>query len=79
MAVHYTSERSKYGTLTGSIIVWPIEVTSAQDPNESDNIKVLPAGYLRCDGAKYSADQYPQLAEVIGTGVNCKFRKYNNK
>jgi hypothetical protein len=75
MPVHYTRERTKYGTLTGSIIVWPVELASPNNPNNIDNAKVLPAGYLRCDGSKYKAADYPLLAEVCGTGPTCKFAK----
>ena len=77
MAVHYTKERSKYGTLTGSIIVWPVEVGSASNPNNITNINQLPAGYLRCDGSKYNASDYPLLAEICGTGPTCKFAKFD--
>lgn len=75
MAVHYTRERSKYGTLTGSIITWPVEVASATNPNNTINVQKLPAGYLRCDGSKYNANDYPLLAEICGTGTSCKFIK----
>ena len=77
MAVHYTRERSKYGTLTGSIIAWPVEVASATNPNNTQNKEKLPAGYLRCDGTKYNADDYPLLAEICGTGPTCKFAKFD--
>jgi hypothetical protein len=77
MAVHYTRERSKYGTLTGSIIIWPVEITSPNNPNNEENIDILPAGYLRCDGTKYNARDYPNLAEICGTGNNCKFLKFD--
>jgi hypothetical protein len=77
MAVHYTKERSKYGTMTGSIIVWPVEISSPNDPNNRNNVDVLPAGYLRCDGSKYNAKDFPLLAEICGTGVNCKFLKFD--
>lgn len=77
MAVHYTRERSKYGTLSGSIIIWPVEVASASNPNNEENKSVLPAGYLRCDGSKYNASDYPNLAEICGTGPNCKFLKFD--
>ena len=73
MAAHYTREKSKYGTLAGSIITWPVEYTSPNDPNNPDSSSVLPAGYLRCDGQKYNASQYPNLAAICGTGANCKF------
>ena len=60
MPAHYSKERSKYGSGTGSIITWPVELTST-DPNAEDNINALPAGYLKCDGTIYKADDYPQL------------------
>lgn len=74
MVAHYSRERSKYGTLTGSIIVWPVEM-AVNNPNTADNVKSLPAGYLRCDGSKYNASEYPDLAAICGTGNNCKFTK----
>ena len=72
MAAHYSKERSKYGSGTGSIIVWPVELTST-DPNNEANINLLPAGYLKCDGTIYKADDYPQLAEILGVGGASKF------
>jgi hypothetical protein len=77
MAAHYTRERSKYGTLSGSIIIWPVEFVSPGNPNSPDSIAALPAGYLRCNGAKYNAKDYPSLAEICGTGQNCKFTKFD--
>ena len=74
MVAHYSRERSKYGTLTGSIIIWPVEM-AVNNPNTADNVKRLPAGYLRCDGSKYNASEYPDLAAICGTGNNCKFTK----
>ena len=75
MAAHYGKERSKYGTLTGSVITWPVEVLSPNDPNNPDAVAKLPAGYLRCDGRKYNANDYPDLAAICGTGEQAKFRK----
>lgn len=72
MAKFYAKERSKVGSLTGSIIVWPVELDN-NNPNSDENKSVLPAGYLKCDGAKYNASAYPELAEICGTGENCKF------
>ena len=79
MASHYSKERSKYGSGTGSIVVWPIELTS-NDPRAEENIRLLPAGYLKCDGTIYKADDYPQLAEILGVGSASKFirRDINN-
>ena len=79
MATHYTKEKSKYGTLTGSIIIWPVEIPVPNNPQSVEVKNILPAGYLRCDGSKYNASQYPDLASIIGTGTNCKFvRKDQN-
>lgn len=74
MANFYSRTRSNYGSLSGTIIIWPVEIAST-NPSNIDNIKVLPSGYLRCDGAKYNAVDYPNLAAVCGTGDNCKFLK----
>lgn len=75
MPAHYTKERSKYGTLTGSIIVWPVDIIAPNNPQSLDVKNVLPSGYLRCDGQKYNAYDYPDLAAICGTGTNCKFVK----
>ena len=75
MPAHYGKERAKYGTLTGSIITWPVEYLSPNNPNSESAKNTLPAGYLRCDGTKYSALDYPDLAEICGTGTQCKFAK----
>ena len=65
MPVVLGKERSKYGSGVGTIICWPVELTSS-DPNNDDNIRKLPAGYLKCDGTVYKAEDYPQLAEILG-------------
>jgi len=74
MAKFYSKTKSNYGSLSGTIIIWPVEIPSTNSSN-IENVKVLPSGYLRCDGAKYNAANYPNLASVCGTGNNCKFLK----
>ena len=74
MAVFYTREKAKLGTLTGSIINWSDQLTSA-DPEDPNTLSKLPAGYLRCDGSVYQAEVYPQLAEVLGVGTSCRYKK----
>ena len=71
MAKLYSQERSKYGNLTGQIIVWPVEINP--DINAPSNKKDLPSGYLRCDGTIYNAIDYPALSAVCGTGTDSKF------
>ena len=75
MAVLYTKEKSKYGNLTGQIIIWPMEYDGT--PAQGQNPKNLPAGYLKCDGSKYLVNDYPRLAQVLGTGTSTKFMKKN--
>ena len=75
MAKLYSQERSKYGNLTGQIIIWPVEINP--DINSSSNRENLPSGYLRCDGTIYNVNDYPQLAAVCGVGTNGKFVRRN--
>ena len=75
MAVFYNKERAKYGHITGQVIVWP--VTYEGTPDTATNITNLPAGYLKCDGSKYFAEDYPRLAAILGTGSNTAFMKKN--
>ena len=74
MPVFYNKEKAKMGSLTGMIISFPIEITS-DDPASEINKALLPGGYLRCDGRILFAEEYPLLAEVLGTGGNCKYVK----
>ena len=74
MPVILSREKSKYGSGVGTIICWPVELTSS-NPNNEDNIRKLPAGYLKCDGKVYKAEEYPQLAEILGVGLASKFAR----
>ena len=74
MAVLYSKEKGKLGTLTGSIINWSNQLASS-DPEDPTLYQTLPAGYLRCDGAVYQAEVFPELATILGTGINCRYKK----
>ena len=69
MPVLYSKEKGKLGTLTGSIINWSKQLASS-DPEDPIIYQTLPAGYLRCDGTVYQAEVFPELATVLGTGIN---------
>jgi len=75
MATFYSKERAKYGNLTGQIIIWPVQYDG--DPADGANAINLPAGYLKCDGTRYFADDYPRLAAILGTGEQSKFLRRN--
>ena len=68
MAVLYSKEKGKLGTLTGSIINWSNQLSSA-DPEDPTLYQTLPAGYLRCDGAVYDASIFPELAIILGLSL----------
>lgn len=74
MATTYSFQKGKYGGPTGAIFPFFRDLTtnSAQDPQYFENI---PAGFLRCRGQILSADQYPELAKVLGVGQQCLYRK----
>ena len=74
MATFLNQERTKIGTTTGTLIAFPQEL-EVNDPNVGNSAELLPAGYLRCDGAVYSESVYPALAEVLGTGDSCAFKQ----
>jgi len=76
MATHYSKERAKYGSGAGTIIVWPVEYSNL-DPTAEENIKILPAGYLKCDGSILKALDYPALAEILGVGSASTFIRFD--
>lgn len=71
---HYQKEKSKLGNAPGTIINWSKPIANT-DPNAASNIASLPAGYLPCDGQVYNANQYPQLADILGTGASSIYKK----
>lgn len=74
MAVFLNQERTKIGTTTGTIIAFPVEL-DVNDPLIGLSKSLLPAGYVRCDGSVYNEALYPALAEILGTGSTCSFKK----
>jgi hypothetical protein len=75
MAKYYTKEKAKYGGITGIIMPFMVKLPDVNIPDQSTWKTLLPAGYLRCDGSILSADVYPGLAAILGTGQNSKFAK----
>ena len=74
MAVFYNKQKGIHGSLTGTIISFPVEVNT-EDPAQSVSRAKLPAGYMRCDGRVLTNEDYPMLAVVLGTGETSKFKK----
>jgi hypothetical protein len=70
MTAYYSKQKAKFGGVTGTIIPYPIAIN-----NDEDRKNLLPAGFLKCDGAVLKASVYPALANVIGIGADCRFAK----
>lgn len=70
MAQYYSYQKGKYGGVPGTITIFPRTLN-----NDLDFNLYLPAGYLRCDGSILKADDYIALANVIGVGDECIYKK----
>ena len=74
MATTYSFQKGKYGGPCGTIFPF-FRTIQSTSPREQEYIDNIPAGYLRCRGQILNADQYPNLALVIGVGDSCIYRK----
>lgn len=72
---NYTREKSKYGGMVGTIQIFASQLPQVNSPDNSTFKSLLPAGFLRCDGSILDATRYPDLAQILGTGVSSKFKK----
>jgi len=74
MATTYSFQKGKYGGPCGTIFPY-FKTIANLNPKEEEYVNNIPAGYLRCRGQILNADQYPNLALVIGIGSSCVYRK----
>ncbi len=72
--VYYSFEKGKYGGPCGSIFPF-FRTINGLSPLGTDYAEYIPAGFLKCRGQILAADQYPNLARVIGVGNNCIYKK----
>jgi hypothetical protein len=70
----YSFEKGKYGGYCGCIFPFFGTLTGLSSLG-SDYLDYIPAGYLKCRGQILSADQYPNLAEVLGVGQTSIYKK----
>lgn len=75
---NYTREKSRYGGHVGSILMHSTPgLGSSNDPRSAIFKEKIPAGYLKCDGSVLNVKDYYALAQVLGIGDNCRFKKEN--
>jgi hypothetical protein len=73
---NYTREKSKFGGYIGSIIMHSTPgVGVNNDPTSAVFQDNLPAGYLKCDGSVRSVRDFYALAQILGVGDECRFKK----
>jgi len=71
---NYSFEKGKHGGVTGSIFPFFTDINGLL-PLDQDYKEYCPAGFLKCRGQILQADQFPALAEVLGVGNQCIYRK----
>jgi microcystin-dependent protein len=71
---YYSFEKGKYGGPCGAVFPFFRTLTGISALGE-DYIQYVPAGYLKCRGQILSANDYPNLARILGVGSNCIYKK----
>jgi hypothetical protein len=71
---NYSFEKGKYGGPCGAVFPFFREISGLL-PLDQDYFDYIPAGFLKCRGQILQADQFPNLARVLGVGSNCIYRK----
>lgn len=70
----YSFEKGKHGGPCGVIFPFFREINGSL-PLDQDYRDYVPAGYLKCRGQVLQSDQFPQLAELVGVGDTCIYKK----
>lgn len=70
----YSFEKGKHGGPTGTIFPFFTDLNGLL-PLDQDYRDYCPAGFLKCRGQILQADQFPALAEVLGVGNQCIYKK----
>ena len=73
MEAHYSFEKGKHGGVCGMIFPY-FRLLGGNIPG-TDYQEYVPAGYLKCRGQILAADQYPNLANILGVGSTCIYKK----
>ena len=75
-STNYARQKAHYGGIVGTIQQNAIEgVLLDKDPTNPIFKEYLPAGFLACDGRVYNVKDYYCLAQTLGVGDECRFKK----
>jgi len=71
--IYYSYQKGKHGGTAGYIFPFFTKLNSIFPDEEYKDL--IPAGYLKCQGQILSANNYRNLANVIGVGSQCIYRQ----
>lgn len=74
MATTYAYQKGKFGGPSGTIFPFFRDFIGT-NPQDEEYVAYVPAGFLRCRGQILSANQFPELASIVGVGEGCIYRK----
>ena len=73
---NYSRQKAFYGGIVGTIQQNAVEgILLDKDPDQPIFKENLPAGFLACDGRVYNVKDYYCLAQTLGIGDECRFKK----
>ena len=74
--VNYTHQKARYGGIPGTIQQHAMEgIIIDKDPNNIMFREKLPGGFLPCNGRVQNVKDYYCLANALGIGDECRFKK----
>lgn len=74
--VNYTHQKARYGGIPGTIQQHAMEgIIIDKDPNNIMFREKLPGGFLPCNGRVQNVKDYYCLANAVGIGDECRFKK----
>ena len=75
-STNYARQKAHYGGIVGTIQQNAIEgILLDKDPTNPIFKENFPAGFLACDGRVYNVKDYYCLAQTLGIGDECRFKK----
>lgn len=76
VSTNYSRNKSLFGGVPGTIQIHTTPgIGSNNDPNTAKFQNDLPGGFLKCDGSIHNVKDYYLLAQILGIGSECRFKK----